>query len=119
MTLPGLSRSLIRDRTWNFFMDAIVFAGLFATGYAIVAVSSLSFIGVGAQPPTPEWGLILAGARLNVTSSWSYVVFPGLVIMLATTGFALLGDGLGGGLGGGSRRRRPAAKAATTDVKAG
>src|SRR5580698_2579720 len=43
MTVPGLSRSLIRDRSWNFFMDAIVFAGLFATGYAIVAVARYWF----------------------------------------------------------------------------
>jgi len=63
-------------------------------GYALVAVASLSFIGVGAQPPTPEWGLILSGARSYITSSWSYPLFPGLAIVLATTGFALLGDGL-------------------------
>jgi NitT/TauT family transport system permease protein len=43
MTVPGFSRSLIRDRSWNFFMDAIVFAGLFATGYAIVAVARYWF----------------------------------------------------------------------------
>src|SRR5580692_1601810 len=43
MTVPGLSRSLIRDRTWNFFMDAIVFACLFATGYAMVAVARYWF----------------------------------------------------------------------------
>ena len=43
MTVPGLSRSLIRDRTWNFFMDAIVFAGLFAVVYAIVAVARYWF----------------------------------------------------------------------------
>ncbi len=43
MTVPGLARSLIRDRTWNFFMDAIVFAGLFAVGYAIVAVARYWF----------------------------------------------------------------------------
>ena len=43
MNFPGLSRSLIRDRTWNFFMDAIVFAGLFAVGYAVVAVARYWF----------------------------------------------------------------------------
>jgi NitT/TauT family transport system permease protein len=43
MTVPGFSRSLIRDRSWNFFMDAIVFAGLFATGYAIVSVARYWF----------------------------------------------------------------------------
>ena len=43
MTVPGLARSLIKDRTWNFFMDAIVFAGLFATGYAVVSVARYWF----------------------------------------------------------------------------
>ncbi len=43
MTVPGLSRSLIRDRTWNFFMDAIVFAVLFAAIYAIVAIARYWF----------------------------------------------------------------------------
>ena len=43
MTVPGLARSLIKDRTWNFFMDAIVFAGLFAVGYAVVAVARYWF----------------------------------------------------------------------------
>jgi peptide/nickel transport system permease protein len=63
-------------------------------GYALVAVASLSFIGLGVQPPTPEWGLLLGGARAYITSSWWYPVFPGLAIAVATVGFALLGDGL-------------------------
>jgi peptide/nickel transport system permease protein len=63
-------------------------------GYALVAVASLSFIGLGVQPPTPEWGVLLGGARAYITSSWWYPVFPGLAIALATIGFALLGDGL-------------------------
>ncbi len=62
-------------------------------GYALVAVASLSFIGLGVQPPTPEWGLLLSGARAYITSSWWYPVFPGLAIALATVGFALFGDG--------------------------
>jgi peptide/nickel transport system permease protein len=63
-------------------------------GYALVAVASLSFIGLGVQPPTPEWGVLLGGARQYITSSWWYPVFPGLAITLATVGLALLGDGL-------------------------
>ncbi len=74
-------------------------------GYAIVAVSSLSFIGVGAQPPTPEWGLLLSGARSYITSSWAYPLFPGLVIIVATLGFALLGDALADRSRPASRRR--------------
>jgi len=63
-------------------------------GYALVAVASLSFIGLGVQPPTPEWGVLLGGARAYVSSSWWYPVFPGLAIALATVAFALVGDGL-------------------------
>lgn len=104
----GASRArILRRHVLPFVQQPVLVRATQDIGYAVVAVASLSFIGVGAQPPTPEWGLILAGARVSVTSSWSYVVFPGLVIMLATTGFALLGDGLGGGI-----RRRPAPKAA-------
>jgi len=103
----GASRArILRRHVLPFVQQPVLVRATQDIGYAVVAVASLSFIGVGAQPPTPEWGLILAGARVSVTSSWSYVVFPGLVIMLATTGFALLGDGLGGGI-----RRRPAGKA--------
>jgi peptide/nickel transport system permease protein len=63
-------------------------------GYALVAVASLSFIGLGVQPPTPEWGVLLGGARSYISSSWWYPVFPGVVIALATVGFSLLGDGV-------------------------
>jgi peptide/nickel transport system permease protein len=63
-------------------------------GYALVAVASLSFIGLGVQPPTPEWGVLLSGAREYITGSWWYPVFPGLAITIATVGFALLGDAL-------------------------
>lgn len=75
-------------------------------GYALVAVASLSFIGLGVQPPTPEWGLLLAGARQYITGSWWYPIFPGLAITIATVGFSMLGDGLSEllGLDDGSER---------------
>jgi len=63
-------------------------------GYALVAVAGLSFIGLGAQPPAPEWGLLLSSARAYITSSWWYAIFPGLAIAFATVGLALLGDAL-------------------------
>lgn len=88
---------IVRKHILPFMTTELVVRATQDVGYALVAVSSLSFIGVGAQQPTPEWGLILAGARANITSSWAYPFFPGLMIVFATTGFALLGDGLSGG----------------------
>lgn len=64
----------------------------FAT--AILDTAALSFIGLGAQPPTAEWGSMLAGERNQVFSAPHLVFFPGLAIMLTVLGFNLLGDGL-------------------------
>jgi peptide/nickel transport system permease protein len=97
---------ILRRHIVPFMTQELVVRSTQDVGYAIVAVSSLSFIGVGAQQPTPEWGLILAGARANITTSWAYPFFPGLTIVLATTGFALLGDGLSGGTTRVQLRRR-------------
>ena len=74
-------------------------------GYALVAVTSLSFIGLGAQQPTPEWGLILADARRYITGAWWYPIFPGAAITLVTFAFSLLGDSLAELTGPDSRRR--------------
>lgn len=63
-------------------------------GYALVAVTSLSFIGLGAQRPTPEWGLMIADGRRYVTSAWWYPIFPGIAIYAVTTVFSLFGDAL-------------------------
>jgi peptide/nickel transport system permease protein len=61
-------------------------------GFAILASASLSFIGLGAQPPTPEWGAIIAQARSYMVDAWWYPTFPGLAIFLAVLGFNLLGN---------------------------
>jgi peptide/nickel transport system permease protein len=61
-------------------------------GFAILAVSSLSFIGLGAQPPTPEWGVMIADAQSYVRSAWWVAAFPGLAISLTVIGFNLLAD---------------------------
>ncbi|HEV2439290.1 MAG TPA: nickel transporter permease [bacterium] len=61
-------------------------------GFAILAAASLSFIGLGAQPPTPEWGAIIAQARSYMVDAWWYPTFPGLAIFLAVLGFNLLGN---------------------------
>ena len=63
-------------------------------GYALVAVTSLSFIGLGAQRPMPEWGLLIADGRQYVTSAWWYPIFPGVAIFASTMIFSFLGDAL-------------------------
>jgi peptide/nickel transport system permease protein len=63
-------------------------------GYAILSTSSLSFLGLGAQPPSPEWGAMLTAAREFVREAWWYMAFPGLALTLTVLGANLLGDGL-------------------------
>ncbi len=63
-------------------------------GGAILETAALSFIGMGAQPPDPEWGSMLAAERNQVFNAPHLVFFPGLAIMITVLGFNLLGDGL-------------------------
>ena len=63
-------------------------------GYAILTLSSLSFIGLGAQAPTPEWGSMVSIGRDYFLDQWWIVTFPGLAIFLSVMAFNLLGDGL-------------------------
>lgn len=63
-------------------------------GSTILAAAALSFIGLGAQPPTPEWGAMLSGGRDVLRVAPHITTFPGLAILLTVIGFNLLGDGL-------------------------
>ncbi len=63
-------------------------------GYAILATSSLSFLGLGAQPPSPEWGAIIAEGRSYIQTAWWWSTFAGIALALTVLGFNLLGDGL-------------------------
>jgi peptide/nickel transport system permease protein len=63
-------------------------------GYAILTTASLGFIGLGATPPTPEWGLMISNSRSVFLDYWWTAAFPGLAIFLAVLGANLLGDGL-------------------------
>lgn len=63
-------------------------------GWVILVAASLSFIGIGASPPTPEWGLMVARGREFMPTHWWYSVFPGLFIFVTVMGFNLIGDGL-------------------------
>ncbi|AWN51571.1 glutathione ABC transporter permease GsiD [Methylobacterium sp. 17Sr1-1] len=63
-------------------------------GTSIITAASLSFLGMGAQPPTPEWGAMLNDARADMVSSPHVAIFPSLAIFLTVLAFNLLGDGL-------------------------
>ena len=63
-------------------------------GYAILTTASLSFIGLGAQPPTPEWGAMVATGKDYILDQWWLATFPGLAILATVLGINLLGDGL-------------------------
>ena len=61
---------------------------------AILSIAGLSFLGLGIQPPTPEWGAMLSGASSYIRSSWHITVIPGLAIMLTILALNVMGDGL-------------------------
>ena len=77
----------------NAFPPILIYATL-VMGIAIIVASSLSFLGFGAQPPIPEWGLIVASARIYFETAPWYALLPGVVIVTVVLGFNLLGDGL-------------------------
>lgn len=72
----------------------IIVQGTLGIGTAILDAAALSFLGLGAQPPTPEWGQILSESRNYVFTSPHMVFFPGVAIMITVLGFNLLGDGM-------------------------
>jgi len=75
-------------------ISPMIVQGTLGIGTAILETAALSFIGMGAQPPDPEWGAMLATERNQVFSAPHLVFFPGLAIMITVLGFNLLGDGL-------------------------
>jgi peptide/nickel transport system permease protein len=77
----------------NVMAPVIILATLGVAG-AILAASALSFIGLGAQPPTPEWGAILSDGRQYLRYAWWVATFPGLAIMITVLAINALGDGL-------------------------
>jgi peptide/nickel transport system permease protein len=77
----------------NIFSSVIVKASM-DFGFAILSMAALGFIGVGAKPPTPEWGAMISTGREYLPDFWWYSTFPGLAMFVAVFGFNMLGDGL-------------------------
>jgi peptide/nickel transport system permease protein len=86
-------RILLRHVLPNAISPCIVFA-MTDIVLCIRAAASLSFLGLGVQPPAPEWGLIIADGREFITTAWWVSICPGIAIAIVGLGFSLLGDGL-------------------------
>ena len=86
-------RIMIKQIVPNILSPIIVDTTL-RIGGCILMISSLSFIGLGVQPPTPEWGSMLSAGRQYIREFYPIVVFPSLAIMMTLFGFNLFGDGL-------------------------
>lgn len=87
------SRIMVRHVLPNILGSLIVVATLGVAG-AIIAGAALSFLGLGAKPPIPEWGLMLSEGRDYLRHAWWITTFPGLAIMVTVLSINLLGDGL-------------------------
>ena len=86
-------RLLFRNILPNCLTPLIV-QGTLGIGTAILDAAGLSFLGLGARPPRPEWGAMLGQGRYSMFTAPHIVMFPGIAIMLTVLGFNLLGDGL-------------------------
>lgn len=94
----GHGRIMFRHLLPNAIMPAIVFS---MTDVVIVILlgSALSYLGLGAQPPTAEWGLMVADGQTFITRAWWITFFPGIAIVLTALSFSLFADGLAQWLG--------------------
>jgi len=63
-------------------------------GYAVITAAGLGFLGIGAQEPLPEWGLMIAKGRIFIPKWWWIATFPGFAIFWFVLGFCLLGDAI-------------------------
>jgi peptide/nickel transport system permease protein len=87
------ARIIFRHLLPNAITPSIIF---WMTDMALVILlgSSLGYLGLGAQPPTAEWGVLIADGKNFMTTAWWMSIFPGLAIVLTGMGFSLLGDGI-------------------------
>ena len=75
-------------------VSPIIVRATIGLGFTILTAAVLGFLGMGAAPPAPDWGLSIAQSRSYLPAAWWYATFPGLAILLTVMGFNLLGDGL-------------------------
>jgi peptide/nickel transport system permease protein len=75
-------------------LSSLIVRSTLSMGITIMTAAVLGFLGMGAQPPAPEWGAMIAEARLYLPDAWWYATAPGLAIFVVVMGFNLLGDAL-------------------------
>ena len=75
-------------------LSPVIVRATIGLGFTILVAAVLGFLGMGATPPAPDWGLAIAESRVYLPRAWWYVTFPGLAILVTVMGFNLLGDGL-------------------------
>ena len=75
-------------------ISPIIVRATIGMGFTILVAAVLGFLGMGATPPDPDWGLAVAQSRTYLPNAWWFATFPGLAILIAVLGFNLLGDGL-------------------------
>jgi peptide/nickel transport system permease protein len=98
------SRVLFTHVLPNAFPTILVKASM-DIGFAVLTTAALGFIGLGTQPPTPDWGVMIADGRKYLREAWWFSTFPGIAILLTVLAFNLLGDGLRDVLDPRARRR--------------
>jgi peptide/nickel transport system permease protein len=86
--------TIIRRHLFPNTLSPLLVQASFDMGAVILAVAGLSFIGFGAQPPTPEWGSMINESRNYITTHWWLGFFPAISMLFAVAGFNLVGDGL-------------------------
>jgi ABC-type dipeptide/oligopeptide/nickel transport system permease subunit len=92
--LGGSSFHILFRRILPNALTPLIVQGTLNIASAIISAAALSFLGLGAQPPTPEWGAMLGAERNQVFTAPHLVFYPGLMIMLTVLSFNLIGDGL-------------------------
>jgi peptide/nickel transport system permease protein len=95
--LEGLNASALRVMFLHILPNAappIIVRATIGMGFTILSAAVLGFLGMGATPPDPEWGLAISESRQYLPEAWWFATFPGIAIFLVVFGFNLLGDGL-------------------------
>jgi len=85
---------ILKSHIFPGVINSLIVIGTLMLGRVIIFESALSFLGLGVQPPTPSWGIMLADGRQYITFAWWLSTFPGVAIMLVVLGTNLVGDWL-------------------------